>query len=92
MLGMNSDFRKQILVLGDRRFRLRRVDGPIRRGGRELAYFVDHAAGVFELSNLLSEPEALAVMSAAATDYCRRLWRPIAVRAEQRWCEEVRRG
>jgi hypothetical protein len=83
---------KTKILLGDEAFELRWIPGRIRRGGRELAYYVDQGRGVVELSNLLTRQQAVEVMAALASDYCQRRWRAIEVVAGRWWEEEEKAG
>jgi hypothetical protein len=73
---MNS---KQFFLMGDRRYELVEVDGPIDRGGRRCAVQFDHDAAVLKVSRQIPLSQRSVVIAMAVSDACFRLWKPVPV-------------
>ena len=82
---------KQFFLLGNRRYRVVVVSGPIRRGGRAAAVQFDHRRRVLRVSKQIPAEQLPAVIANAVGDACFRLWRPVKV-VWPKWEEEGRHG
>jgi hypothetical protein len=78
MFGMNQNG-KQFFLMGDRRYELVEVDGPITCGQRRCAVQFDHAAGVLKMSRQVPMSQRPVVIASAVSDACFRLWKPVPV-------------
>jgi hypothetical protein len=78
MFGMQK-IGKQYFLLGDRRYELVEVDGPIDRAGKRCAVQFDHAAAVLKVSREIPVLQRSVVIANAVSDACFRLWKPIPV-------------
>jgi hypothetical protein len=78
MFGMDSQG-KQFFLVGNRRYELIEVDGPINRAGKRCAVQFDHAAGVLKVSRQIPASQRSVVIANAVSDACFRLWKPVPV-------------
>ena len=78
MFGMEKNG-KQYFLMGDRRYELVEVDGPIDRAGKRSAVQFDHAAAVLKVSREIPVSQRSVVIANAVSDACFRLWKPVPV-------------
>jgi len=74
-----AEFGKQFFLMGDRRYELVEVDGPIDRSGKRCAVQFDHAAAVLKVSRQIPASQRTLIVASAVSDACFRLWKPIPV-------------
>ena len=78
MFGMPENG-KQFFLMGDRRYELVEVDGPIDCGDRRCTVQFNHAAAVLKVSQQIPASQRTLIVASAVSDACFRLWKPVPV-------------